>query len=114
MGAVTEKVKKRYEEIDLCRGFGILLVVLGHALKQTGETNSVFETVNAVIYSFHMPMFFFLSGFVAVKVLDLKGLKEKGAYIRGEGFPTSDPLFFCGTVLYAAEIRAVQVRGEGV
>lgn len=96
MGAVTEKAKKRYEEIDLCRGFGILLVVLGHALKQTGETNPVFETVNAVIYSFHMPMFFFLSGFVAVKVLDLKGFKEKEAYIRGRAFRLLIPYFFVG------------------
>ena len=61
-GAVTEKAKKRYEEIDLCRGFGILLVVLGHALKQTGETNPVFETVNAVIYSFICPCSFSCPG----------------------------------------------------
>ena len=28
--------KKQFREIDLCRGLGIILVVLGHALKQTG------------------------------------------------------------------------------
>ena len=48
-----EAGKKAYfPEIDLCRGIGILLVVLGHALKQTGETNTVFQVLLSVIYSF--------------------------------------------------------------
>lgn len=39
------------------KGFGILLVVLGHCM--------IFENpINRVIYSFHMPLFFICSGYV--------------------------------------------------
>ena len=41
--------------IDIVRGIGILLVVLGHL--ETGFPERV-------IYAFHMPLFFFLSGYV--------------------------------------------------
>lgn len=96
-GEMAVKNSKQYfPEIDICRGLGILLVVLGHALKQTGETNHVFEALNSVIYSFHMPMFFALSGFVAVKVLDLEGREAKISYIRGRAFRLLIPYFFVG------------------
>ncbi|RYF48264.1 MAG: hypothetical protein EOO38_10485 [Cytophagaceae bacterium] len=49
---------KRIEWIDAAKGMGIFLVVLGHALPST--------TVAAtVIWAFHMPLFFFLSGLTA-------------------------------------------------
>lgn len=47
----------RYDFIDACKGFGILLMVLGHVYDTPDE-------VNLIIYSFHMPLFFILSGFV--------------------------------------------------
>ena len=49
----------RFYEIDIAKGIGIILVVLGHALAY-GCQNRLF----AMIYAFHMPLFFFLSGFV--------------------------------------------------
>ncbi|NML37264.1 acyltransferase family protein [Chitinophaga sp. G-6-1-13] len=42
----------RDTSMDVARGVGILLVVLGHAGVQT-----------SIIYSFHMPLFFMLSGY---------------------------------------------------
>lgn len=48
--------KSRIGWIDIARGIGILLVVYGHALS-AGE-------MRALIYSFHMPLFFLLSGLV--------------------------------------------------
>ena len=49
---------KRIEYMDIARGIGILLVVLGH---NDFEALSVY--VHQVIYSFHIPLFFFLSGY---------------------------------------------------
>jgi len=49
--------KPRLEHIDIAKGIGILLVVFGH-LPQLSTTGFV----RAVVYSFHMPLFFFLSG----------------------------------------------------
>jgi len=59
-------MNKRIDIIDALKGFAILLVVLGHAI-QYKYTATAFDenVVFRVIYSFHMPMFMFLSGLVA-------------------------------------------------
>jgi fucose 4-O-acetylase-like acetyltransferase len=51
-------MSKRIEYLDIARGIGILLVVLGH---NDFEVISLFT--RQVIYSFHIPLFFFLSGY---------------------------------------------------
>jgi len=51
-------MSKRIEYLDIAKGIGILLVVLGH---NDFEVISLF--VHQLIYSFHMPLFFFLSGY---------------------------------------------------
>lgn len=49
----------RKDYIDVARGIGILLVVLGHSI------GNIDDPVNRFILSFHMPLFFFLSGLVS-------------------------------------------------
>ena len=51
-------MSKRIEYIDIARGIGILLVVLGH-----NDFALVSPFAYKVIYSLHMPLFFFLSGY---------------------------------------------------
>ena len=51
-------MSKRIEYLDIARGIGILLVVLGH-----NDFEAISEFVHQVIYSFHIPLFFFLSGY---------------------------------------------------
>lgn len=46
---------KRIQWIDAARGIGVALVVLGHLSK-------VYEGIGQWIYSFHMPLFFVISG----------------------------------------------------
>jgi fucose 4-O-acetylase-like acetyltransferase len=53
--------------VDTAKGFGIILVVLGHALRGliSGEilaSTPLVLFIDDWIYSFHMPLFFFLSG----------------------------------------------------
>lgn len=53
----------RLDYIDKLRGFAILLVVLGHLyLPYTKE--GALHPVAEMIYSFHMPLFFFISGYL--------------------------------------------------
>jgi fucose 4-O-acetylase-like acetyltransferase len=54
---------KRIEYIDELRGLAILLVIMGHALEHNGYKDSSFYSF---IYSFHMPLFFCISGFVTM------------------------------------------------
>ncbi|TAK33706.1 MAG: hypothetical protein EPO21_12150 [Chloroflexota bacterium] len=55
---------KRLFNIDALKGFAILLVVLGHAI-QPNDPSHDSTIAFRVIYSFHMPLFMFLSGYLA-------------------------------------------------
>ncbi len=48
----------RNKHIDICKGFGILIVVFGHNWIVLNSKGELFN----VIFSFHMPLFFLLSG----------------------------------------------------
>lgn len=47
-------MRERDSSIDVLRGFGILLVIAGHVF---------YDDWTQYIFSFHMPLFFFISGF---------------------------------------------------
>jgi fucose 4-O-acetylase-like acetyltransferase len=50
-------VEKRVEYVDIAKGIGIMLVVMGH-----NDFALISPFAHKLIYSFHMPMFFFMSG----------------------------------------------------
>lgn len=60
-------MNKRYREIDIMRGIAIILVLLGHAIIiYPINIKDSFKWCNYLynlIYSFHMPLFFMISGF---------------------------------------------------
>lgn len=67
--------------LDYAKGVGILLVVYGHVTQ--GLLNARFqadrglhELINSVLYSFHMPLFFFLSGVFFLGSLARYGRKK--------------------------------------
>lgn len=66
---------KRIVSLDIAKGIGILIVVLGHVLR----TSDVF--LLRFIFSFHMPLFFILSGFV-FKTENTKGKKLIGSELK--------------------------------
>lgn len=53
---------KRYETIDIAKGFAIVLVVIGHFVSDYMPRG--YHIVRDVIYMFHMPLFVFASGFL--------------------------------------------------
>ena len=76
-------MKERYKELDLMKGIGILLVYLGHTFNLSGlRENSLFLYLYRMTYSFHMPLFFFISGLLSNtdKELDLKKFYKKEGY----------------------------------
>ena len=54
------KYKTRNESIDVIKGILILLVIVGHILLGSLDENGL----RYYIYSFHMPVFFYVSGFL--------------------------------------------------
>ena len=61
------KNKKKIEWLAVLQGFSMLLVVIGH-VTLTNVTNDpttpVATKIQTVIYSFHMPLFIFISGWL--------------------------------------------------
>lgn len=72
---VGEVAPARFLWVDLLKGFGILMVVFGHALGGLIDAgydpaNRWYRPLFAAIYVFHMPLFFFLTGLFVVKRLE--------------------------------------------
>lgn len=60
---------KRNVPLDVAKGIGIILVVMGHAMSPVMAGDRVMEAAYRVLYVFHMPLFFMLSGLVASKLI---------------------------------------------
>ena len=64
--------KQRIEYLDALKGFAIFLVIWGHCIQYLKKDIDVFQnTVFEFIYSFHMPLFFVISGFFFLSSLKL-------------------------------------------
>ncbi|MFT5996544.1 MAG: fucose 4-O-acetylase-like acetyltransferase [Glaciecola sp.] len=70
----------RTDWVDYTKGIGIILVVYGHVAR--GVFNAgipmpepAYLLIDSVIYSFHMPLFFFLSGLFFFQSLNRRGNK---------------------------------------
>ena len=50
---------------DNLKAFLIFMVVLGHSLEYVCGTNGIYGIIRAAIYSFHIPTFVFLSGYLS-------------------------------------------------
>lgn len=65
---------QRNSQIDVARGIGILLVVFGHCFY------SLSVPLNKFVLSFHMPLFFFLSGLTVRPEIKRGGASLEGKY----------------------------------
>jgi fucose 4-O-acetylase-like acetyltransferase len=72
-------MKERLIYIDQMRGIAILLVIMGHLIQFNGlgTNNPVFE----FIYSFHMPLFFAISGYIGFKTIRIYNLRSYIAFV---------------------------------
>lgn len=68
--------------VDSVKGFGIVLVVVGHVIlgildaKMFTNFKFIMEYIIYFIYSFHMPLFFIISGYLYSKTWHINNLKE--------------------------------------
>ena len=79
---MQKETGSRCEWLDVAKGYAILLVVIGHMIQfylypESYQTDLVY----GLIYSFHMPFFFILSGFAAsfssVKEISVNNVDKK-------------------------------------
>jgi fucose 4-O-acetylase-like acetyltransferase len=80
-----DEMKNRIDWIDALRGIGIVLVVFGHVWRGVDNAGLIhspmlFATIDQVVYLFHMPLFFFLSGLLFEAAVNRHGIKN--SFIR--------------------------------
>ena len=75
--------------LDIAKGIGIILVILGHSIqfgsgsKYIGE-NLFFNNIYfIIIYSFHMTLFCTISGYLFSKLVSLCAYPRPGVFYRG-------------------------------
>ena len=79
---------KREAWLDGLKGFAILLVILGHVLSGSLDANTFPDAYYSLyglrswIYSFHMPLFFLLSGFTFTLAYYQGGTLQRRRYFR--------------------------------
>lgn len=70
--------KERESVFEIAKAIGIVLVVYGHVARGVQSAglpvnDTAFSLVDGLIYSFHMPLFFFVSGIFFMKSLGSRG-----------------------------------------
>lgn len=84
-GTDEKKTNMRDIRFDTMRGILIILVVFAHVIEQLTEVgweyiktnNAVLYAIYSVIYSFHMPLFIFVSGYFS------KSFRDKDSWAKG-------------------------------
>jgi fucose 4-O-acetylase-like acetyltransferase len=93
---------QRIAFLDVAKGIGILLVVMGHCLGGLHAAGIVEETSIAwfafyLIYSFHMPLFFFLTG----SLVESRILSRPRQFLQSTITRIAYPYFLWGSVQLA-------------
>ena len=81
-------MKQRLQYLDVCKGMGILLVVLGHIF--------LTNPVKTWIFSFHMPFFFFLSGYIFY----FHKINDFGSFVKKRFKAIVIPYFMFASIWY--------------
>lgn len=93
----------RKVSIDIAKGFGISLVVLGHMNDYFG---AVIPNAYRFIYLFHVPLFFFLSG------LFFKEKENFGECFKKKFFRLYIPYLFANIFFFAVEMVRARLLGD--
>ena len=95
--------KKRYGFIDMAKGIGMLFIMIGH-LRITRI--AALYPLQAWIYSFHIPLFFFLSGFLFRPDVGI------GQFVRAKLRSIVTPYFCTGIIIIGYELYSAACAGR--
>ncbi len=85
-------MKGRLIYIDQLKGIAIFLVVVGHFIQQN-TIESTNSSLFSWIYSFHMPLFMFISGYVAYKTTHINGFNDALVFFKNKSIGLLIPYF---------------------
>lgn len=102
--------EKRLRALDIAKGIAIILVVIGHAVPDAtthmGIQSDVLAIMHRLIYSFHMPLFFLISGYFVNTLAEnqsrVSAIWKKFQRLHGA-------IYFCRALLCAVQIIAIPI-----
>jgi fucose 4-O-acetylase-like acetyltransferase len=101
------QTRERVGYLDVAKGIGIILVVIGHAIGGLNSAHltsdrSFLELIFYSIYSFHMPLFFFISALFVERRID----QDASRFFLSNLTRIAFPYFIWGVVQLLAEYQA--------
>ncbi|NEG70489.1 acyltransferase family protein [Bifidobacterium choloepi] len=101
---------QRIRFFDIAKGVGILCVVLGHASIETANVypSNMAEFFYCFCFSFHMPLFFILSGYFMHPERNFRWLKESKQLIFTYILATFGVVLLAGLVAYICHAGVVE------
>ena len=96
--AKATRLANKLPYLDIAKGIGIILVVIGHCILDAASPAGIpvpaMKVLHGVIYSFHMPLFFYISGFLISRKVG--SIQSKKALITKKIKRLLIPYFFVG------------------
>ncbi|MBU6398023.1 MAG: acyltransferase [Rhodospirillales bacterium] len=100
-------MRNRRADIDMAKGFAILLVVFGHLVaRQDPQGVHWYEPLRRAVYAFHMPFFLYLSGLVASFGFVASGRRAFWPSARARAHRLLLPFFGLGLLVLAGKLVA--------
>ena len=94
-------INKRLDYVDYAKGIGILLVVLGHTKMVVDESDTTAYFFIKLIYTFHMPLFFVITGLLlGIRGRKLEKAKQKAKLNIGKLFVRLMIPYYIWSVIY--------------
>lgn len=101
--------KNKIEFIAAARCIGILLVVFGHSYPFDVYISPSLWKIKDFIYTFHMPLFLFLSGYLLSF-----NTRPAGSYIRRRGVRLLVPYFVLSVIAFVPKVLLQQFLNDSV
>lgn len=90
------KERNRIQWVDIAKGFAILFVIIGHTACY-GTTGPI---IKKIIYSFHMPLFFIMSGFTSEIPATFNELVSKTKKLATSLLIPAYSAYICKEIIY--------------
>ncbi|XOV81728.1 MAG: acyltransferase family protein [bacterium] len=101
----------RLTDIDRAKGLAIFLVVLGHIVAgDPPKHNEWFSELVRIIYSFHMPFFMYLSGFVMFFTFRrMEEVRDYFSYVSKKAFRIVPAFILFGIIILLGKLAVAPV-----
>jgi len=104
-------------DIKISTGIAIILVVIGHLASRGQVGIEFYIKLKSIIYKFHMPLFLFLSGYIAYYTYPvIKSIKEYSSYVKKKFIRLFPAYIIMSFVFYVGKYSFGQTSGlkEGI